>query len=515
MKNKSLLLLLAAFTLMLAMPVQAQATQPDQVPSLSWERGKQQTVVLGTVLGKNEWEIHLERNGLIVQKFNKSRPTAAGYVIYYLDLPQSLQLGNYTVKAVSQNASRLVAYVDIVSLRTFDLINIPTELTNFLLFLSALLIALVILHLREPKKFTFYSHILLRERFLDGEYVPRADRAQFSISRLEIFRIKFIQALPEGVVKNFLRMDWNFSTPGFNFLINVFTLFGLMLSLFLSIMLASSDFYFAKFNFGFVILLSALSILSIFDFFVAFFFLAIFLLATLTIHDTFNMSNLVLVISFSFIFITPSIIARLLLVLFRQANRLVIYVGSLLPVMWTTHTLLSIVRSIKGSPESYLGIESSLILSQAIGLWMFIYLSLKSESGHQQDIEIREFTFGTLISRSLIVSVFIYLSSLYFIWTENLYSIFGALVSVCTLLLMRIRFSFKFMSLKAPLLSYLIVWGAIFFILTGVLIGNLKSYAFSFYEGQLWYLILSPFPALLFSLYSSLVNHGVREEIST
>ena len=99
------------------------------IPLLTWERGKEQNLVLGGNTD-NEWKIELINDANeVVLEFRASDTSLDGFIVYSAPLPRDLPLGAYAVKATGFGVPEsIVAGVNIVELSFFELVQIPFEL---------------------------------------------------------------------------------------------------------------------------------------------------------------------------------------------------------------------------------------------------------------------------------------------------------------------------------------------------------------------------------------------------
>jgi hypothetical protein len=105
------------------------AAQAFDIPLLTWERGRQQQVVLGGGAYTNSWKVSLEGNGEEPLVFSASSKNDAGFVVYSLNIPADLPVGAYTITTVGEGSPRTVvagisvieAQVRTVSSSLFDL----------------------------------------------------------------------------------------------------------------------------------------------------------------------------------------------------------------------------------------------------------------------------------------------------------------------------------------------------------------------------------------------------------
>ncbi|MGA0866815.1 MAG: hypothetical protein ACO3QV_05810 [Candidatus Nanopelagicaceae bacterium] len=99
------------------------------IPLLTWERGKEQNLVLGGNTD-NEWKIELvdEANDSVLE-FSASDISANGFVVYSAFIPSDFPLGAYAVRATGIGIpASIVAGVNIVTLNFYELVQIPFEL---------------------------------------------------------------------------------------------------------------------------------------------------------------------------------------------------------------------------------------------------------------------------------------------------------------------------------------------------------------------------------------------------
>jgi hypothetical protein len=113
MRVKFFASLLVAISLGFSIP---QASAAD-VPLLTWERGKEQNIVLGGGAITNNWQIVLIQKDKVVLQFSKSRINKEGFVVYSATIPNSLPDGRYTVQTNSENSPKsIVAGVNLVTM---------------------------------------------------------------------------------------------------------------------------------------------------------------------------------------------------------------------------------------------------------------------------------------------------------------------------------------------------------------------------------------------------------------
>ncbi|MGA0857457.1 MAG: hypothetical protein ACO3P3_04760, partial [Candidatus Nanopelagicales bacterium] len=99
------------------------------IPLLTWERGREQELVLGGEQDRIEWTIRLEGQGIEPLVFRKSSPNEAGYFVYVVDLPSTLPLGAYTLTTEGMGLPKtIVASVNVIDNFFFSITNVPRDL---------------------------------------------------------------------------------------------------------------------------------------------------------------------------------------------------------------------------------------------------------------------------------------------------------------------------------------------------------------------------------------------------
>lgn len=153
MQNKFIALCLAAASTFIAIPSSSAASD---IPLLSWERGKEQNIVLGGYTNQSSWTIQLVAEGQKPLKFSKSTVNKDGYFVYSLFLPSDFPQGAYRVESLSTTGeATVVAGVQVVELMYFDIIRVPTQLLFLLTVLIFLVSTLSTLRMRRYEQMSY------------------------------------------------------------------------------------------------------------------------------------------------------------------------------------------------------------------------------------------------------------------------------------------------------------------------------------------------------------------------
>ena len=151
-------LLKAALAFVFLIGILPNATAAD-IPSLTWERGKEQNIVLGGNAIPASWTITMsdenDRNSLT---FVRSKPNAQGYLVYSVTVPANYPVGYYAVKVFGEGstAGSLVAGINIIAMRTYSITQIPSDLRNIILWLVLVITAFSTM---RSKKYAKHSYL--------------------------------------------------------------------------------------------------------------------------------------------------------------------------------------------------------------------------------------------------------------------------------------------------------------------------------------------------------------------
>lgn len=156
MKLKATILLVLTFILT---PTIAHAFD---IPLLTWERGRDQQVVLGGGAYTNGWKVTLEGGSVEPIAFSASAKNAAGYIVYTLTLPDDFALGPYSIVTNGSGSPRtVVAGVNIIAART---IGESSRLFSLTLIISIVIFLSGIVSTIRARKYLyipFKSHQVL------------------------------------------------------------------------------------------------------------------------------------------------------------------------------------------------------------------------------------------------------------------------------------------------------------------------------------------------------------------
>jgi hypothetical protein len=122
MRNKFFSYFLLSFIFLI---IGSSAAQAVDVPQLSWERGREQSITLGGETSSVLWSISLEGLGNSLS-FDRSSTSGSGFIVYSVDIPEDLAVGRYQVIVRGPNApATTTAYVNILESVSYDPLSDP------------------------------------------------------------------------------------------------------------------------------------------------------------------------------------------------------------------------------------------------------------------------------------------------------------------------------------------------------------------------------------------------------
>ena len=161
--------LLALFTLGLVTPAASAA----DIPLLTWERGKEQNIVMGNTDIPSTWTIKLVGDGYQPLTFRVSTKGADGTIVYSVQMPSEMPIGIYSVQVFDTEGqlTTIVAGVDVIELQTFEVVSIPLPLKSLLLTIVFLIVGVTTM---RSKKYANLSYVHHRSLIEEGTLIHDA-----------------------------------------------------------------------------------------------------------------------------------------------------------------------------------------------------------------------------------------------------------------------------------------------------------------------------------------------------
>ena len=205
MKNRLLFPLALAFGILFSAPSSAL-----DIPLLTWEQGKSQSVVLGGPTASENWQVSLVAASGVSKPFRASSANQGGFRVYTIDINTSQAEGRYTVETQGPGLPRnVVSEVLIVPAERYEVPRAPYDLLFILLFLAIVISVAVSIRRVRTTVTSFPNRIADIEGLVAGEDLSTIKR--FKSNSLENRRVRFVSALPESFLKTLIVADSNFA----------------------------------------------------------------------------------------------------------------------------------------------------------------------------------------------------------------------------------------------------------------------------------------------------------------
>jgi hypothetical protein len=421
MKNN--LRLLAAFFCLVTFLSTPLAKAAD-IPLLTWEKGKSQSVVLGGGNIDNKWKVFLKSSDAKLIELTPSISNQAGFIVYSLNVPRDISEGAYSVITKGDSSPEtLVAAVEIMEMQRYEITRVPGDLLFFLLSLALVFSTLAALRSKRFRVVTFLTSTGPKERFLAGEPVEGFIEHVHKLNRFEKLRINIYEQLPDSFFKFLLKSDsrgihlefpvlWSI-LPGVS--IAVSSVFGFLTRNEIDLAITGLT----------LVLLVSLTFIGSLDIYSgmlgAFFFIAV----RLWLLPEFSISSIAFTIVTSLVFFLPALISSYFAALVKKPIISGFYqVMNGLIFQWVfplafLHSSFLIQRSITGSTQSTLGVEALLAAAIFTGRQIEEFLSNSGLKWRKRVRMVEEFeiTLGRLISPSFVFSIFSLLAVIFYSWT--------------------------------------------------------------------------------------------------
>ena len=181
----------------------------SDIPLLTWERGKEQSIVLGGNSVPKSWSIQLIGKDTPPLVFTKSSTNAQGYVVYSVQLPNEFPVGYYSVEVFGKGTEggSIVAGVNITEMSVYSITQIPSDLRNLLLWLVFIVTAFSVIRCRK------YAHLeyIREQNLVESDQLVADSRFPTLMYRAYKLREAGFQELKPSLFRYLIKRDGHFS----------------------------------------------------------------------------------------------------------------------------------------------------------------------------------------------------------------------------------------------------------------------------------------------------------------
>jgi len=422
MKNRfaGLALASAAFFLFLG----SQAAHAQDIPLLTWEKGKTQSVVLGGGNAKLSWKVFLQSQSGEVLDLRGSASNTNGFLVYRVTVPRDIEVGAYSiVTSGERKPATQVAAVQIIEMQRYEITQIPGDLLFFLLALAIWLTAAGALRGQRFRRVQMLLSTSLKERYLLGEPAQEFIGHAHKFAPLEKMRIRIYEQLPESFFKYLLKSDSRGTHLNFPWLWA--QLPWLAVALAATLALSADQITRGSLVDQNLILFLVIVFIGSIDIFAGLLAAFAYFAVDVWLLSDFSLAAIVgSILDANFFFLPVLLVAFFTIITQKESSN-----SSLKPLYklifeWLSpviciHFLFVTGRSISGSIKSTVTLEILIIATLLIGRIANSYLTghLLTHNSKGAVVEEIEISIGRLISPAFSFTISLFLSLLFYIWT--------------------------------------------------------------------------------------------------
>jgi hypothetical protein len=421
MKNKFAGLVLACVAILLFSG--ANPSQAQDLPLLTWEKGKIQSVVLGGGDASLRWQIFLKSQDNKVLELNGSASNTNGFLVYRFTVPRDIESGPYSIVTSGEGKPETqVAAVQIIEMQRYAITQIPGDLLFFLLALAFWLTSAGALRGQKFRKVTLLLSTGPKERYLFGEPSQEFIERVHKFAPLEKVRIRVYEQLPDSFFKYLLKSDSRGTHLNFPWLWAQLPL----LAIFLAAILAFSSGQLvgqplSNQNLMLLLLIVFIGSIDIYSGVLAaftYFAVDVWLLSDFSLSAVFGSIIDALLFFFSALLIAFFSIITLQDSHTSSVKPLYKAVFEWLSPVISVHFLFVVSRSISGSVESTAALEILIVSTLFIGriLNSFMTGHLMTAGSKSAVVEEVDFALGRLFSPAFAMIISLFLSLLFYLW---------------------------------------------------------------------------------------------------
>lgn len=178
-----------------------------EIPVLTWEQGKAQSIVLGGPTASQNWKVELvSKNSSTKIDFKSSGLNKDGFRVFTAQLPSDLITGNYSIESSGIRSPRtVVAQVIIIPQEVYEIPRAPFDLLNILLMLLILFFSFGTLRSRSLVLAEFRDNLSDLRSFANGSGQVNFYNLEFT--KAAKIRVKVSDFVQPGVIRYIIDTD--------------------------------------------------------------------------------------------------------------------------------------------------------------------------------------------------------------------------------------------------------------------------------------------------------------------
>jgi hypothetical protein len=148
------------FSVLLTLFITAPAASAADIPFLTWENGKQQSIILGGPSSSTNWQLALVGENTKPLVFKASTKNSQGFYVFSIDLPTDLTPGAYRIETKGLNGEiSVVAGVQIKQREIYAITEIPTDLRLLAVFFAIITALYTVVRSRKYARLIFTRNV--------------------------------------------------------------------------------------------------------------------------------------------------------------------------------------------------------------------------------------------------------------------------------------------------------------------------------------------------------------------
>jgi hypothetical protein len=309
MSRKPFAYIFGALFLFLSAP-SASATD---IPTLTWERGKVQNIVVGNASQQANWKIMLLSERVSDVTFSPSEVNKRGFIVYSVGLKPSLPLGQYSVVVFGNgNAGGTeIALVQVIELKSFSILNSKNEVGILGVLLSFILVLLSTLKAKKYSSIRFFREDKLIE---DGSLLYARSIPRFAY-KFYLNRIHSLDSFRPSLMKFLMQFDDTFLHKLSPLAWVLLPTIGLITGIYGGFTTAQETLKFP------ILSLALLTVISVIDAYCAIFVISGFIMAQITLGEVMNFRTVIEIATLGLTLVGTALISsHLHLVLQREVS---------------------------------------------------------------------------------------------------------------------------------------------------------------------------------------------------
>ena len=306
MSKKPFIFLLGALFLFLSIP----SASAIDIPTLTWERGKVQNIVVGNAAEQPNWKIKLLSERVSDVTFSPSRVNSRGFIVYSVELQPSLPLGRYSVVVFGDGSTggTEIAFVQVVELESFSILDSKRDVGILGILLTFVMVLFSTLKAKKYSFVRFFREDKLNE---DGSLLYARSIPRFAY-KYYLYRVNSLNSFKPSLIRFIMEFDDTFLHKLSPLAWVLLPTVGLIAGIHGGLVTAQETLTFP------LISLALLTFISMIDSYSAIFVISGFVIAQITLGELLNFRTVIEIATLGLAWVGTSLVATYLQLVIQQ-----------------------------------------------------------------------------------------------------------------------------------------------------------------------------------------------------